>query len=152
MFYCGEDNSALAANTVVIGGEGITGSTVHTVYVPNLNIKTDTGISFGAGAVMIMATLDMDDWDMDATQAIVVNHGRSATEWKTIRDISILIRNDADTEIHSLNKLDTDGFFSGLSSTAFNLQRVSGGSLDNTGYDATSDNRGWVTYWYTPDL
>ena len=136
-------------NSVIIGGSGITATSNDTVYVPDLNIQLDKGISFGTGSSMTMVTIDMGDWDMDTTDSLNVAHSLSATEWKTIRDISLIIRNDSDNAYYF-----EDGrnlAVSYFESTNFVLSRLIAGTYDGADFDSTSYNRGWVTYWYTPD-
>ena len=141
-------------NSVVIGGTGITGSTTNTVYVPDLNIQSGKGISFGTGNIRTQVELDIGDWNMDTTNGVNVTHGLSATEWKTVRGMDVTIRNDADTEYNSLGGATDAGAGAGtpsITSTQFSLARDVSGFFDSTNYDSTSYNRGFITYWYTPD-
>lgn len=101
------------------------------------------------------ATVDMGDWNMDTTAGITVNHGLSATEWKTVRNIHALIRDDSDGNHRPLNRGTSagvmDGYIANITATQFQLSRVASGSFDNTDHDSTSYNRGWVTYEYIKD-
>lgn len=99
--------------------------------------------------------IDIGDWDMDATIGISVAHGLSATEWKTARVIDCIIRNDTDGTYSPLSRGTNtgvmDGYVASINSTNVNLSRVTGGNFDNTDYDSTSYNRGWITIKYTKD-
>ncbi len=146
-------NSA-ALNSVILGGSGISATEPDTAYAPNLNIQAGKGISFGTGNVMVMKELDIGDWDMDADISKNVAHGLSATEWKTVRIVSVTIRNDFDTLYADFGSfLDSTSFGNTIQTNATNisLTRGGGGYFDNTTYDATAYNRGTITFWYTPD-
>lgn len=123
-----------------------------------LFIGVGTGVKRVPLTDKVQAELQIGDWDMDATGTVAVAHGLSATEWKTIRRVSVIIRNDADTKYHdtsypegnSQNQIGITSF----DPTNFNLERLqaaSGGDFDSTDYDSTSYNRGWINFEYTPD-
>ncbi len=95
-------------------------------------------------------TLDIGDWDMDATAAVNISHGLSATEWKTIRAIHVIIRNDADDTYYQPD-FGQGMYIRFYGATTFSLQRVAASQFDSTSFDATSYNRGWITFEYTPD-
>lgn len=56
-------------------------------------------------------TIEIGDWNMNVSAAgsgfKTLPHGLSSTEWKTIRNISVLIRNNLD-----LNRIPLDRAFS----------------------------------------
>ena len=91
------------------------------------------------------------DWDMDATASVSVTHSLSATEWKTVRDINITIRNDADTTYYTLDRADGATTITNINSTDFNLARDTAGPFDTTDFDSTTYNRGFISFWYTSD-
>ena len=105
------------------------------------------------------ATIDIGDWDMDATTSVTVATGLTSAEVMTIRDISVIIRNDANNALYPLDKLDnlTTGITSGgveIVDGGFNniiIQRYTTGDFDNTSFDSTSYNRGWITLEYIAD-
>jgi len=93
------------------------------------------------------------DWDMDTTTTLAVAHGLSATEWKTIKSVSLIVRNDADTAYyegfnHTTGK---EVYITSIDSTNVNLTRSPGGTFDDVTFDSTSYNRGWLTIQYTID-
>jgi hypothetical protein len=103
-------------------------------------------------------TIDIGDWDMNANQFVDVAHGLSATEFKTIRRIDAMIRNDADTALLPLTLL-TDASLNGImggsvqtiDSSNIRLVRTDNQLLDSTNYDSTGYNRGWITFDYISD-
>ena len=102
-------------------------------------------------------TVNIGDWDMDADDASDVAHGLSATEWKTIKEINAIIRDDADSLYVPLDRfvntttLEIAGGVNKINSTLINLRRLTGSAFDTTSYDSTSYNRGWVTFEYIVD-
>ena len=167
-------NSAILSgisNTVVIGGDSITGTTSDTVYVPNLNIGTLSIVTTGttiidnlgiesSGLVVKSYTtkrLEIGDWDMTATTQVTVAHGLSATEWKTMLESNVLIRNDSDTVYSPLKSLfvPSSGLINGgvsvIDSTNITLGRYTTGGFDDGAFTSTSYNRGWVTFDYIKD-
>lgn len=105
--------------------------------------------------------IEIGDWNMDTTNVVYIAHG--LPDWKKIRSISAVIRNDSDTEYYMLGLDDnsdvgsTSGTGSVLgpgSSNGFNseniirLGRTTSGRYDGTDFDSTSFNRGWVTVTY----
>lgn len=102
-------------------------------------------------------TLEIGDWDMDATQTNNVAHGLSATEWKTLSVDSIVIRNDADDNYTFLDSVDnattpfSQGGVIGWGSVNIQLTRTSTGKFNAVAYDSTSYNRGWIYGSYIPD-
>lgn len=109
--------------------------------------------------------LNIGAWDMNVSVGGSANanvaHGLSATEWKTVRNINVLIRNDTDgahlplTRAVNTSNGDNDGFVSQITSANFALFIIIGGGFDTTAYDDTSalaeDNRGWISYEYIAD-
>lgn len=92
--------------------------------------------------------IDIGDWDMNASSNVLVAHGNTLSK---IRGINVLIRNDADTQYETLFGTVATGDLGGYAyatSTNIVCVRTTGGRFDNTTYDATSYNRGWIIMWY----
>lgn len=100
--------------------------------------------------------IEIGDWDLDdggaAVSGISVTHGLS--DWKKIRNITLLIRNDDDTERVFPLKADQS---SGKSFQVFEiLLNTSNGSAisitlnggHGADWDSTNYNRGWLTIEY----
>ena len=158
-------------HSVILGGQNITGTTDDTVYVPNLNIGTLSIVTTGttiidnlgiesSGLVVKSYTtkrLEIGDWDMTATTQVNVAHCLSATEWKTMLESNVLIRNDSDTVYSPLKSLfgPSSGLINGgvsvIDSTNITLGRYTTGGFDDGAFTSTSYNRGWVTFDYIKD-
>lgn len=114
-------------------------------------------ISYGnEGTKWMFKEIEIGDWNMNYSAAgsdtVSVAHGLSATEWKTARDFGAIIRNDLDTEYSDFTSKDTAAngqmnFY--IESTNFVLYHRP--NFNTTNYDATSYNRGWITFMYQPD-
>lgn len=95
--------------------------------------------------------VNIGDWNMDTTVSVNVAHGLS--DYKKIRSISVVVRNDTDTTYNTMNYMAAAGTnpqlgVSGISTTDITLIRATGSDFDNAAYDSTSYNRGWVTVTY----
>ena len=138
------------SNAVIIGANGKTITQNNESWIGE--VHTINGLVVNPPITEV--ELQIGDWDMDTTVAIDVSHNLSATEWKTIRNVNVMIRNDADSSHYNLDR--GSGFGDGGSMTVINatiiqVARVTGGIYDNINYDSTSYNRGWITFSYTPD-
>lgn len=168
--YLGYKTKALATgatNEVVIGYDA-TGKGSNTTYIGNAS-TTDTylegdvraenstiaGINSIGGKAIITkeylgrVELEIGDWNMSLNGDNIISHGLSATEWKTVRNVKITIRNDADTLYRDgLMELAID-----YDNTNFIILQHSSYQPIGFGgnYSSTSYNRGWITYTYTKD-
>lgn len=100
---------------------------------------------------LVVKVINIGDWNMNTTQNIAVTHGVTLSK---VRSVTALIRNDADTVYSDLNSRsapagETYGNGIQLNSTTVTLNRTTGGYFNNTSYQATSYNRGWITITYT---
>jgi len=140
--------------------------------VDNININGNTIISTdtngdinltpdGTGNLVlngqVIVEINIGDWNMDTTTNVDVAHSLSATEYKTIRQIEVIIRDDADSVYYDLEAVQTgaggpsEGGISQIGSTNINLVRRDLGLFDSASFDSTSYNRGFITILYTPD-
>lgn len=148
----GNNNNNSGDSSIILGCDTVTNTADYTVCVPDLHIQADKGIKFGTGNLMIFKEIEIGDWDMDASTEKGASHGLSATEWKTIRNISCTIRDDSDTLYHNqYTQVGATNTSPRFNSTIIALRRDAGGVFDNTSYDSTSYNRGWINFWYTAD-
>lgn len=145
-FVIGASNTNTGDLSAIIGGQGITNNLDNTVVVPAISFQNE-------GTKWRMIELQLGDWNMDTTTSLTASHSLTSTEWKTIRNISIVIRNDADTQYYDFT--DIQGGTSTkpieITSTLFTIYRTSGGTFDGADFDSTSYNRGWITFWYQID-
>ena len=86
---------------------------------------------------------------MDTTNTSNLTHTLSATEWKTVRNMSVIIRDDLDSAIFEFISYPSNTILGNVSN--FAITRLATGFFDTTDFDSTSYNRGWLTFNYTPD-
>lgn len=152
---------------------GITGLT--TGYLPKASSSTtlvNSIVSESTGAITVAGTIEVQggirtqasgpyfkienlligNWNMDTTASVTVAHGLS-TNYKKMRILGIIIRDDSDTGYYPLNYISGGGVVSGSwftnNSTNIILQRSTVGQFDNPSFSVTGGyNRGWVTIMY----
>lgn len=92
-------------------------------------------------------TIDIGDWDMNADTQTNVTHGLTFSK---IRSVTALIRNDADTIHYDLASSNPQIAIPSVTalSTTVQLTRLVGGEFNNTLFDSTTYNRGWVVIHY----
>lgn len=105
---------------------------------------------------LVTKVIDINEWNMDSDDTKQIAHTLSATEWKTIRSINVIIINDTSTDLTPLNGVGTSGTVYGgvgaIDSTNITLYRTGLGKFDTANYqDDTSFNRGWITIQYKVD-
>jgi hypothetical protein len=115
----------------------------------------------GSPVVFVLKRLAIGDWNMNASGGgsgsllKSVNHGLSATEWKTVSEPNIVIRNDADTVYYKLlggyDGVTTSGIFNGWNVSFFALATSTASVFDSASFNSTSYNRGWISFLYIPD-
>ena len=147
-----------------IGDGVITPTNITVIASANIDISTTGGIlsittpsedNFRFN-LYAFKEINIGDWDMDTTANLNVNHGLSATEYKTIRNIQVTIRDDNDDDYFDLSQ-DTgnagivNGGIAQWNNTTINLVRRTGGQFDGALFDATTYNRGWIRFQYKPD-
>lgn len=110
---------------------------------------------FTGGPVMQMKVIEIGDWDMNADGVINVAHGFTGDDWKKIRSINVVIRNDADdTYYQSPGAVDGTGLSAEmgvdtLKTTNIRVGREVSSIFDAVGFETPpGGNRGWVTIWH----
>jgi hypothetical protein len=141
------DSGTVQATVTLAGTDGVVisdAAVMKQCLVSDVALYTKTNVNAGLNSKIV----EIGDWDMDATQSLVVAHGLTQSK---IRTVSILIRNDADTEFYvfatnnevaSNNKIRVEA-------ASIRMLRDSGDFFDSISYDSTSYNRGWITIQYT---
>lgn len=165
-------NDAGSATVIGIGGSSASSSITDTggffIYSPvtgtalrissaNGTVAFPDGIDPGySGSSLKMKVLDIGDWNMDTTQTVDVSHGIG--DEQLIRMVEVIIRDDGGSFTYPLNSkgvilgsYDTDvqGGVGRMTSTDIRLVRITSGFFDDTDFNSTSYNRGWVTIWYS---
>ena len=149
----GNGASGTNANVSAAGvftGTGFVGDVKATNGTTVLDSGTDGTDATFTGSVNSLKTavINIGDWNMDSTASVVISHGITLSN---IRAVSALIRNDTDsayTDLHYDNSAGTINQGIGIASGSMTLYRSTSGVFDNTDYDSTSYNRGWVTITY----
>ncbi len=139
--------------------------TVHTIKPKAAGISTlsSTGSvslevqyvnsSAVSSVVDIKTTIrEIGDWNMDADSFVNIALPAHITK-ANIRHLSAIIRHDEGSVISALLNDDNDGSSDNNkitveSSNDIQLRRRVGGFFDNTSYNATSYNRGWIMIMY----
>lgn len=120
----------------------------------DIKLSTGSGIAYGTGSTKVEREYEIINWDMSAATTKNVNHLLSATEWLTIRQLDVIIKNDAGTQLYSLiagyDGSTINGTINGINSTFISLGASSGSFFDSAAFSATGV-RGWITISYTPD-
>ena len=108
-----------------------------------------TLLTAGAGDTILKTkVIDIGDWDMDVTATVNVAHGLTLAN---IRRLSVVVRDDLSTSTTPLNYSSSTGVVQGTylsDGSIVALDRLTGGVFDNTTYNATSFNRGWIVIDY----
>lgn len=108
------------------------------------------GVADDAGTNLNLKILNIGDWNMDSTIDVNVAHGLTTSK---IIGFQVCIRDDGDTYRQLLAGPDAAAFlpqaYSYISSGNVYIRRLPAGAFDNTNYDSTSYNRGWILIWYT---
>lgn len=111
------------------------------------NVVTDITLAGKDGGIR-RTVIQIGDWNMDSTASVNVAHG---VTFGNIRNVSVIIKNDANSLLRPLD-YDLGSGAAGhhsISSTNVILTRHLSGEFDNTDYDSTSYNRGWIIVDYT---
>ena len=147
----GSNNTVAAgADNVTIVGDNQTVTESNTSIINGNTLNTTTALA----SERIFQEIEIGDWDMDVNNAINVTHGLTATEWQTVRGVSVSIRDNGNTSHYDYVSY-TDNVNIGnqiqVSPTTVFLRRAIGGAFDNTNFNSTSYNRGFITFTYLPD-
>ncbi|HDY89604.1 MAG TPA: hypothetical protein ENH82_16020 [bacterium] len=146
--------ASAASTTRYIGGGYIgTAATYYRkfIYTPQM---LDYLIYKNKTRPILKKVLEIGEWNMDATQVIVVAHNLGSR--KEIRSVSCIIEGD-DTVLIPLDTISNfatpaiNGGINQIVITGITVGRTDGGLFDSTSYNATAStvaNRGWVFIEY----
>ena len=144
-----EINDLVEQTDPVLNGT-VTGTGLETTLTNDDTKLPTSGAVFDKVAGLNTKVVDIGDWDMDATAAPTVAHGLTFSK---IRTVKVMVRNDADTILIDLKGFDgsttTPAGYYYVLGASIQLGRVAGKGFDNTSYNSTSYNRGWITIQYT---
>jgi hypothetical protein len=111
------------------------------------------GISYNSGTHSYMEKrLSIGDWNMNTGTSINIPHGLGS-DWIKIRHVQAIIRNDDNDAYYPLDTVTSGGgSVAGnilhINSTNIRLTRGTTKFFDDTDFDSTSYNRGWVHFIY----
>jgi hypothetical protein len=150
-FVHGSGSTASGTDTIVLG-TFINGTANNTTYVEAISFK-------GSDFKWKFISIPINGWNMDTTTTVSIAHGLSSSEWGSISQIGVIIRNDAATTHYDLLKPNggsIDGGITSITNTNINLERRTSGFFDSTDFNDgvfpnPPLNRGWITFWYIPD-
>jgi len=102
---------------------------------------------------LLTKIINIGDWQMNTDDTVVVAHGLS--NYKKIRSVSVVIRDDNDVNYFDFASTVTAGFapcgaINGITVTSITLFRYNLGTFKSNDFDSTSYNRGWITIQYLP--
>ncbi len=105
------------------------------------------------GANLKVKVISIGDWNMDSSDSVSVAHGLSATEYKAIKKICVIVRDDNNDVYYPLDSINSAaglmrGSATSIGATYITLTRTTSAGFDNTGFNATSFNRGFITVIY----
>ena len=121
--------------------------------IATLPVVSQRTISFDGTTRQACKVVNIGDWDMDANDipaSSTVAHGLPFT---SIITLQVWIRDDSNTYWRELSQANLSvgtaqpGHYY-VQSDAVVLRRLGTGIFDNTSYDSTSFNRGYVVIWY----
>lgn len=111
-------------------------------------VEVQNGIKEVNGIFLKKKIIAIGDWNMVALASITVAHGLTISK---IRSVLVEIRDDNDFNHLPINYATASNVVSGAHSTGIafiTLTRFAGGAFNNTSYDSTSYNRGYITIEY----
>ena len=117
-----------------------------------VTVTVPTGV-VSVGVSLATKVVEIGDWDMDTNIAILVPH-LMGSNYKKIRSVSVVIRDDNDQYYYPLNSAELassvpEGGVQLFDSTNIYLRRrPTPGLFDSTTFNSTSYNRGWITITY----
>lgn len=130
-----------ASSDVAVSNDTFMG--VQPLYVPP-SVLND----FSGG--LLKTVVNIGDWNMDTTEQINVTHGLTLSK---IRGVTAYIRDDGSNAFFPLDSVDNSviiqGGISYIDANIVNLFRLTGGKYDNSNYNATSFNRGYLIIEHT---
>ncbi len=159
------DYDRLLDNTKALKDEAITFGSVKTFTskpkMDGILTRSATGsvslecqyLSSAGNSVVSLKTkiIEIGDWNMDTDVSVTITHGLIQ---ENIRSVSGMIRGDLGVgSFIPIDGVDAGtsnawGGYGGILATNIILTRLTGGPFDDTDFDSTSYNRGWITIQY----
>ncbi len=145
--------ASAASTSRYLGGSYVgTAATYFNKFIYTPDMVFGYLLPHGETRPLMEIVVDIGEWNMDASAGKQVTH--SVGNWKNIRTITAIIRNDADT-LHSMlpsvSNVASSGEFVQIQSDFVLLTRSNSGIFDHTDYNATAStvaSRGWIIIKY----
>lgn len=121
-------------------------------FVTPLKLANALGVLHVEGGIRLKRkTVDIEGWNMNADGAIEVDH--EVADFTTIRNVSAMIRNDANTFLFMINFATNyagtlAGSVGGITPTKVILLRTHGGFFDDVDFQSVAFSRGHITVEY----
>lgn len=144
-----------------VTGDNIVSNTITTAEIADGSITPGklsvTVVQSPDNIQLLTKVIEIGDWDMNATALVNVSHG--IVDFKKIRSVTGVIRNDADDRYFAIGAYASSDaamtlyFQSAPSSNSINATTITIARADSSffgtvGFDSTSYNRGWLTILY----
>jgi len=146
-----EAGTLLSAKYAALASPALTGNPTAPTQTAGDNSTKIATTAFvnTANAGLNTKIIDIGDWNMDSSDSVNVAHGLTRGK---IRTISVIIRDNSNTASYPINhtvglNYAAGGFYA--NSVNIVLDRSIGLFFDDTIFNSTSYNRGWVTIQYT---
>jgi len=146
-----DGNTATAAELSELHSQGAVADDFAKLHAITASSAEINASSVGIGVTISRQKIvEIGDWNMDSTSSVQVAHGLTQSK---IRGIRALIRSDDDATVRDFNALSAgvSGAWTqyiAATATKISLSRAEGSHFDNTSYDSTSFNRGWMIIDY----
>ncbi len=149
-FLNGSINETYEKNRAVVQGTSGNLPVIFPDRFAELNIAETISASLIFSTTSIKKKIiEIGDWNMFVTVSVDIPH--SLFEFKKARVTSVSIINDTETDIIDLGFVQSGASLAqgaSVRATIVRLVREANGVFDNTGYNATSFNRGHITLEY----
>ena len=133
----------------MIGGCYKTGATQYDkkfLFNYGETIATPAQITMTTGTVLqtslVSKIYEIGSWDMATSTTLTIAHGLGNTGWKNIRNMTILISDDAAASLYQL----TYAGYAEINTINFLLNRDTSGFFDSVAFNDTAINRGWIYF------
>jgi len=137
------------ATETAVGGAEIATTAESIALTDDTKMITPAKLSDVNGG-LLTKVINIGDWNMDTDASVAVAHGLTFSK---IRQATAMIIDDTSAVLSPIDFVDAaspGGGVNIINSSAINLFRYTSGPYDNTGYDSTSFNRGYIIIKHLP--
>ena len=123
-------------------------TTVECIEKTLTAINTKYKLDLLVNEFRVETIVNIGDWDMNVNKTISVAH--LLTDITKLVSISIVIRNDSSVQTHGYFFTEIDGIWAATDATNVDLDITGLTDFDDPLYNATSFNRGYITFIVKP--